>query len=197
MAPATAKQRLIDTATELFYNQGITATGVDRVVAESGVSKPTLYAHFRSKADLVAAVLQHRHERRLDQLDRFVRERTSDPAQQVLTVFEWLARWHRGPGKRGCAFVNAAVEVVEPDAPAYAVIRAQKDWMRKYLVGLCTDAGARQPDELGAQLMLLVEGANAQVLTVQDRKAADRAKRLAVLAMAEAGIQVTDRRDSR
>ena len=173
--------RLLDAAAELFYSDGITATGVDRVVARSRVSRPTLYAHFGSKEELVAAVLERRHAERVATLDAWVRAHSDSPRGRLLAVFDWLGKWHTSEGQRGCAFVNAAAEVTNPANPAREVARRQKRWMREYLAGLAAEAGLPEPARLGADLMLLVDGANARVLVDGDLDAAEDARRLAEL----------------
>ena len=176
-----AHARLLDAATELFYSEGITATGVDKVVARSGVSKPTLYAHFGSKDELVAAVLERRHAERVATLDAWVRAHADSPHGRLLAVFDWLAKWHASEGARGCAFVNAAAEVADPANPAREVARHEKRWMREYVAGLAREAGLPEPARLGSDLMLLVDGANARVLVEGDLDAARDARRLAEL----------------
>ncbi len=174
--------RLLDTATELFYAEGIAATGVDKVVARAGVSKPTLYAHFGSKDDLVAAVLERRHAERVAMLDAWVRAHGDSPRERLLAVFDWLATWHASVGgERGCAFVNAAAEVAGPGHPAREVARRHKRWMREYLAGLASEAGISDPERLGSDLMLLVDGANARVTVDGDLAAAADARRLAAI----------------
>ena len=173
--------RLLDAAADLFYFEGITATGVDKVVARSGVSKPTLYAHFGSKDELVAAVLERRHAERVATLDSWVCAHADSPRGRLLAVFDWLGKWHASDGERGCAFVNAAAEVANPANPAREVARRQKRWMREYLAGLAAEAGLPEPARLGADLMLLVDGANARVLVDGDLDAAKDARRLAEL----------------
>src|SRR4051794_839892 len=108
--PSPARDRLLETAARLFYADGIAATGVDTVVREAGVSKPTLYAHYGSKAELVAAVLEARHARRAEELSAWV-DREPDPGRRPLAVFAYLAAWYGRDGDRGCAFLNAAAEL--------------------------------------------------------------------------------------
>ncbi len=177
-----ARERLLETATELFYTYGITATGVDKVVECAGVSKPTLYAYFHSKDALLAAVLERRHARRTTALDTWVQSHGSSPHDRILAVFDWLVEWHSSEeGVRGCAFVNAAAEVVSPDHPAREVARRHKRWMREYLADLASEAGYPNPKRLGSDLMLLMDGANARVTVEGDSTAAKDAKRLAAL----------------
>ena len=171
--------RLLDTAGRLFYAEGIAATGVDKIVARSGISKPTLYAHFGSKQELVAAALERRFVERVAALDEWVHAHADSPRDRLLAVFDWQAEWHASEGRRGCAFVNAAAEVPDPNDPAREVARREKRWMREYLAGLAADAGLPEPALFGADLMLLVDGANARVLVDGDLGAAGDARRVA------------------
>src|SRR5262245_27883026 len=92
-----ARQRLLEAATELFYREGIPGTGVDKVAAHSGVSKPSLYAHFGSKEELVHAYLAARYEHRRATLEADLRGRASDPVGQILAAFDWLEELCRAP----------------------------------------------------------------------------------------------------
>lgn len=171
----------METAAGLFYHDGITATGVDRVVARSGVSKPTLYRHFGSKQGLVAAVLEDLHCRRRQTVVEYVEGVSSEPREQMLAVFDWLGSWHASEGPRGCAFLNAAAELVGADDPAREVVARHKRWMRDYLAGLAAQAHVSDPDLLAYELLLLVDGANARVVVEGDLQAAARARRVAEL----------------
>lgn len=174
--------RLLDVASDLFYVKGITATGLDKVVAQAGVSKPTLYAHFRSKDELVVAVLERRHGERVAALDAWVRSHAINPHDRVLAVFDWLGVWFASEeGARGCAFVNAAAEIGASSHPAREVAHRHKLWMREYLAGLAGEAGFNDPEQLGSDLMLLVDGANARMTVDGDPKAAVDARRVAAL----------------
>lgn len=173
-----ARDRLLGTAADLFYTHGIATTGVDRIVADAGVAKPTLYAHFASKAALVTAVLEERHRRQRASLEAWLGEQAGTPVNRLLAVFDWLGAWQASDGRRGCAFLNAAAELAEPD-PARIVVATHKRWLRDQLAGLATEAEVTNPAELGEQLLLLVEGANARVLVDGDLDAAARARRAA------------------
>src|SRR3954471_17334590 len=143
-----ARERLLETGARLFYEAGITATGVDTIAREAGVSKPTLYAHFGSKTELVAAVLSARHERRVTELAAL-----EDP----LGVFAHLAEFYAAEGTRGCAFLNAAAELPADDDARAAVV-AEKAWLRARLTELCGD------ERTGSQLLLLVDGIAGRVV---------------------------------
>jgi AcrR family transcriptional regulator len=144
---SSARDRLLTTSARLFYEAGITATGVDTIAREAGVSKPTLYAHYGSKSELVAAVLTARHEQRVAELGDI-----ADP----LDVFAYLAGFYAREGARGCAFLNAAAELVDDDAARAAVV-AEKAWLRGLLSEL-TD------ERTGSQLLLLVDGIAGRVV---------------------------------
>lgn len=177
----TTEARLLDAASELFYEEGFTPTTIDKIIQRSGVSKPTLYVHFSSKDALLVAALELRHEERVATLDAWVRAASSDPAEQLLAVFDWLAHWHETQGTRGCAFMNAAAELADPTHPAREVVHRHKRWMRDYLAGLANEASLSRPERLGAELMLLVDGANARVLVDGDLAAAHDARRVAAV----------------
>ena len=177
--------RLLDAASELFYEEGFGPTAVDRIVGRSGVSKPTLYVHFPSKDALLVATLERSHAERVATLGAWVRAASSDPAEQLLAVFDWLAEWHETEGARGCAFVNAVAELADPAHPAREVARRHKRWMRDYLAGLAQEAGLSEPARLAGDLMLLVDGANARVLVEGDLAGARDARRVAAVLIEE------------
>lgn len=174
-----AGQRLLNLATEVFYAEGIRATGVDTLVAQAGVSKPVLYAQFGSKQGLVAAVLDRRRVARQAALDEFLRRRGGAPIERLLAVFDWLARGHGHEGFRGCPFTNAAVELPDPDDPARKVISEYKRWLRGVLADLAGEAELDRPEDVGYALLLLIDGANARVVVDGDRSAMRRAKAVA------------------
>jgi AcrR family transcriptional regulator len=177
----TARQRLAETAAEEFYRHGVTASGVDTIAARAGVSKPTLYAHFRSKTELVAAALEHQHATRRGQVERHLASLAGVPARErLLALFDWLAAHQAATGHRGCAFVDAAAELTgaADDAPR-AVARAHKGWWCGLLAGLAAEAGAADPEALGEELLLLIDGANARVLVEGDAAPVARAQDIA------------------
>ena len=173
-----ARLRLLDAAQRLFYADGIAATGVDRIVAEAGVAKPTLYTHFGTKDALVDAVLRRRHERRGAELREYLDEHAHSPRERLLAVFDWLAEWQADEGRRGCAFLNAAAEV--RDGTALETIRAHKSWWLGELSALAEAAGVPDPEQFGGDLLLLLDGANGrQLVHGEHTAAAARARRIA------------------
>ena len=182
--------RVLDVAEDLFHTQGVDATGVDAIVAQSGVSKSTLYRHFPSKADLVAAYLRRGHERRLGEWVAEIRDRDVPPAQRILDLFDWLGDWFATPAFGGCRFINAAVQLRDPTHPAFAIPGEHKEEVRRLLADAAAQAGAIASDELAAELSLLIDGAVIRALLERDSSAAQRARRLAVLTLADHGVTV-------
>lgn len=160
---AETRARLLQTAGALFYDEGITATGVDAVAHASGFSKPTLYAHFGSKRDLVAAVLEQRHSQRREELCAWV-EAVADLRARPLAVFAWLAGWYCRAGARGCGFLNAAAELADRDDPGRTVVQQEKRWLTDFLTALNREAGLPEPERLASQLVLLIDGIAGRVV---------------------------------
>lgn len=153
-----AAERIFETARELFYREGIRAVGVDEIVTKAGVTKPSLYRSFKSKDDLVAAVLR---EVEIGFWDRFEGAEAlypDDPKAQMLAYFEGLSARSGGADYRGCALSNAAVEYPDLDNPGRQVSQAHKALLRARLRAKAGDMGASDPDTLGDALMLLIEG---------------------------------------
>ncbi|WP_144635235.1 TetR/AcrR family transcriptional regulator [Bordetella genomosp. 13] len=158
--PAPAADRIRKSARELFYHHGIRAVGVDAIVAEAGVTKPSLYRSFSSKDELAASYLRDYEGEFWARLDATVARHPGDPRAQILAYFSGLTERTRTPGcYRGCGLSNAAVEYPEPDHPARQVAVAHKQELRRRLAGMARDMGARDPQALGDGLLLLLEGA--------------------------------------
>lgn len=183
--PSAARERILGTASELFYTEGVRAVGVDTIVARSEVAKATLYSHFASKDDLVLAVLERRDGEWLARLEAEVDRRDGDARERLLSVFDALADEFGRPDYRGSAFMNVATEIADLEHPARAACRSHKDKIRAYFTRLATDAGARDPEALSHELMLLHDGAICVRVVQGDRQAAARAKRAATVLLAE------------
>ena len=159
-AGADARERIIRTAYELFTRHGFNAVGVDRIVAEAGVAKTTLYRHFRSKDDLIAEVVERHHQLWLrDWLEPETRKRSATPAAQLLAVFETLDEWFGDQNFQGCLLINSLLEAHDRyGAVRQASIRAI-DNVYAFLERLAVEAKTREPARLAQQLHLLVRGA--------------------------------------
>lgn len=156
--PRRAIDKLRDTARELFYRDGIRAVGVDEIVAQAGVTKPTLYRSFGSKDELTVAVLRQSEAGFWARFDASVAEHPGDPRAQLLAFFAGLAERSTKEDYRGCALTNAAVEYPDRDHPARIVSEAHKRDLRERLRAKAAEMGAVDPAALGDALTLLVEG---------------------------------------
>lgn len=164
IASLPARERILLTAHDLFYADGIRATGIDRVIAASGVTKVTFYRHFPSKDELVRAFLDHRHGLWMawfvDALGRRGAQQRvgKGQAQQALAlVAEVMAEWFADPVFRGCAFINSVVEVGASVAGASDIAREHKREMVEVIAGLLPDGPQRMA--LAQAAALGVDGA--------------------------------------
>jgi AcrR family transcriptional regulator len=159
-----ARQRILDTAAELFYRDGINATGVERLAAESSVSKRTLYQHFPSKTAVVEEYLRGMEQRMADTVIHSDGDQT--PRQRILAAFDG----HTALGElfRGCPLHNAAVESAGAMPGVQDIVRASKLGFADWLTELAAQAGAADPRQLGDQLAVLYEGAGALATSLDD-----------------------------
>lgn len=158
-APAPkASERILSTATELFYREGARAVGVDEIVARAGATKPSLYRAFESKDQLIAAYLQGQAEGFWGYFNAAVEAYPGDPKAQILGFFDALGQRAAQPGYRGCGLTNAAVEYPERRHPGRMVAVAHKGELRERLREMTRAMGARKPRKLADSLLLLIEG---------------------------------------
>ena len=156
-----ARERILDTAAELFYREGIRAVGIDTIIAKSGVAKMSLYRNFASKDELVCAYLERNIAQHAAWWDRVTARHPGDPRAQMKALFVALGHWIDHPKFQGCPFTTAAAELRDPANPAHALAMTHKRMVRDRLCALATAAGAEDPDRLTGQLQLLMEGAYA------------------------------------
>lgn len=180
-----AAERILRTASEMFYRKGIRAVGVDSIAAEAGVTKKTLYEKYGSKDELVAAYLRARDERWRNWLVEFVERRGGSATERLLSTFDLLGEWMERENYRGCGFVNAAVEFPDAGHPARVVVLEQKRWMRGYLAELATEAGAEDPEDLAERLLILHEGATVAGSLGVAADAAQKARQTAEVLVAD------------
>ena len=153
------RDRIMKTASDLFYRYGIHAVGVDTIASEAGTNKMSFYRNFASKDELVAEYLRGAERQGMHWWDETIAAHAGDPRLQVESLFDVLVENNCEEGSRGCALANAAVEITEPDHPARPVIEKYKADMRRRFSELAREMGAREPNALGDSLMLLWEGA--------------------------------------
>lgn len=162
-------------AARCFYRDGITATGVDAIASEAGVSKRTLYNHFPSKDDLVLAYVERVDEAWRATLARWL-ESADGPVERVLAYFDGYFEPGDETVFRGCSLINAAAELTDPHSPVLERVRAQKRRIRAEIAALVADAGAPEPERVAAVLALLLEGAMATCGIERDRDGVAAAK---------------------
>ena len=160
-ARKTAASKVFETAKDLFYRRGIRAVGVDEIVCEAGVTKPSLYRAFKSKDDLVAACLEDAAREGREAVLAAIEAAADDPRERLRALICYHAEKLRCPEFRGCLASNVAVELPEPTHPGRAVLERCKSQMRSLLVDLASAAGAARPNILADGLMLAIEGAIA------------------------------------
>jgi AcrR family transcriptional regulator len=153
-----AAERIFDTARELFYREGIRAVGVDEIVTRAGVTKPSLYRSYKSKDELVAAVLREVETGFWERFEAAEALYPNDAKAQMIAYFEVLAERSGGDDYRGCNLSNAVVEYPDRQHAGRQVAQVHKQELRDRLHAKAADMGASDPKALGDALMLLIEG---------------------------------------
>ena len=176
---ASARDRLLAAADELFYEEGIHTVGIDRVIERAGVAKATLYNVFGSKDELIRAYLTARHVSRQERIRNGL-ARYDTPRERLLGVFDLLGEVFVQPGFHGCAFLNASAEATAGSAVA-DVSGQSRAWVRSLFTDLSQAAGAADPDRLAQQLVLLYDGATVAARMDHDPTAAAAARAAATV----------------
>lgn len=159
-----ARDRIFETARDMFYKKGIRAVGVETIANEAGATKMSLYRNFPSKDELVAEVLRAQSRESWAWWDEVIGGRDT-PRAKLEGLFDALAEKSSTSEEHGCALCNAAVELHEPEHPAFLVAKEHKLETHRRLIELARAAGARD-DELGDSLMLLLEGSYMARITL-------------------------------
>jgi AcrR family transcriptional regulator len=184
----SGRERVLETAYELFSRHGTRAVGVDRIIAESGVAKMTLYRNFASKDDLILAFLERREERwTREWLQATVERRAETPAQRLLAIFDTFAEWFARDDFEGCSFINVMLEIDDPGSPVRRESVHQLSEIRGFIGGLAKDAGIDDVDGFARQWHILMKGCIVAAAE-GDRLAAARARELGTLLLAHHAI---------
>lgn len=173
------QERILLAATELFYSQGIRATGVDAIVKAANTTKMSLYKYFPSKDELVIAFLRKRDEDFRGWFVNQVEAKADTPKAKLLAVFDVIGEWIAIPAFRGCAFINAAAEFPLEGNPVHQVSADFYDQFRCYIADLAGQCGSKSPENLALQLSLLIEGAIVSEQMKRHSGAAEQAKQAA------------------
>lgn len=156
---ADPREKILATASDLFYRQGVRAVGVDLVVEKAGVAKTSLYRHFRTKDDLVAAFLEREDLDFWRTWDRAAAQHAKDAKAELDAQLGWIGERVGKPNYRGCPQINVAAEFPEADHPARKVAKAHKRELRRRLKIIAERMKIAAPDELAGQLAVLINGA--------------------------------------
>lgn len=153
------QQRILETACQLFYAEGVRAVGIDLVIERAQIAKTSLYRYYRTKDDLVAAFLEREDREFWQQWDEAAAPHAPDAAAELDALLTWVGERVARPGYRGCPQLNVAAEFADPAHPARAVSAAHRLEQHKRLAALCKRMGLKKPEVTASQLSLLVDGA--------------------------------------
>ena len=173
------RAHLIDVAVELFNRLGYHAVGVDRVIAEAGIAKTTLYRHFKSKEELIVAVLRRIDEQFREDMRECVDRIAREPEQKILATFDFLEDWFKEEAFYGCAFMCAAGEYSVRPSAVFQEAAMHKRLMVSYLEELARAAELNDPGRVAEEINLLHEGATAVAHITGEPGAAIKAKAVA------------------
>jgi AcrR family transcriptional regulator len=152
-----AREKILLTAHDLFYRDGIRATGIDKIIAEAGVTKVTFYRHFPSKNDLIRAFLEYRHRRWMDWFVDALQRHDAKPGGGLTPLVPVLEEWFRNPVYRGCAFINTVAELGGALPDVMEICRSHKQDMAEVIAGLLPDPESRS--RLANAAAIAIDGA--------------------------------------
>jgi len=155
----SAKERILRVANELFYQEGVRAVGIDRIILESGVAKASFYRNYPTKDDLVAAYLEHQLGRSLGNIEHARRERPDSILEQLRFLIEYIAERMKRPTYRGCAFMNTIVEFPETEHPCHIKALQCRNEVFDRMADMAEEAGLPNPRELTDKLRMVWSGA--------------------------------------
>ena len=175
------RQKLLAAADELFYNEGVRAVGIDRVIDRAGVAKGSLYYNFSGKDELIKEYLLGRHAALTARMEKHIAE-ADDPAAKILAVFDVLATLFAEPGYRGCPFRNAVAEA-SVGGPEVRVAATFRSWLHKLFGDLTAELPIKNPQEIADQLVVLYDGAVSAAQMDKSPGSAATAKSLASMVL--------------
>jgi len=186
----TGRERILETAYELFSRQGTRAVGVDTIIAGSGVAKMTLYRNFASKDQLILAFLERREERWTRAwLQASVEDRADAPAERLLAIFDVFGEWFARDDFEGCSFINVMLEVTDCEHPVRQASVRHLAAIRGFLAELAAAAGVRDVDNFARQWHILMKG-SIVAAAEGDPEAAARAREIGRLLLVDHGLRV-------
>jgi AcrR family transcriptional regulator len=175
------RERILDTAYDLFSKHGTRAVGVDRIIAEAGTAKMTLYRNFASKDELIVAFLAAREERwTRGWLQAEVERRAQGPEERLLAIFDVFDEWFEREDFEGCSFINVMLELSDREDPSRVASVGHLSVIREFLAGLAESAGIEAPEAFAHQWHILMKG-SIVAAAEGDARAALRAKEMGEL----------------
>jgi AcrR family transcriptional regulator len=156
---SAARERILEAADRLFYREGIRAVGIDTIIAEAGVAKMTLYAHFKSKDELIAAYLLRRDAMLRAWFARSVEQHAQKSGDWLAALFAALGEWFASPDFRGCAFINATAELPDPTHPGRLAVAEHNRQFTAFVVEVLRKARVKNPEEAVLGVGLVIDGA--------------------------------------
>ncbi|HEY3331921.1 MAG TPA: TetR/AcrR family transcriptional regulator [Capsulimonadaceae bacterium] len=159
---SAARRKILDTASRLFYQHGIRATGIDAVIEQADVARMTLYKHFPSKEALVDAVLREAGGQICESMASIFEDETLSPKDRILAIFDWQARILTSPEFRGCPFMNAVAESPERDSLSFGTAVAHKQKLQASIEHCVEGLAIAEPELLTEQLVTLMDGASVR-----------------------------------
>lgn len=171
--------KILISAERLLYQNGIQATSMDALVKASGVARKSIYHYFTDKDAIAVAALSARDVRWMEWFCRET-EKALTPVSRISEMFTVLAGWFNSSDFYGCAFINTAGEIGNPEAPVRLISKLHKQKLLQYVLKLCEQAGCTEPRTLARQLLILIEGAITVAKVTGDLHAAENAKAIAV-----------------
>ncbi|VAW60186.1 Transcriptional regulator, AcrR family [hydrothermal vent metagenome] len=179
------RDHLVATALDLFTQHGYRATGIDTILAESGVAKMTLYNHFKSKDELIIAALKKRDDEFMqwlgDAIKRYIPQQQGDPrTHKLLSLFDALHEWINSEAFYGCNFISASVEFKDEDDPVHIAAGAFKKLKLGVLQELLSELELENPAGIARQIHMIIEGAIVMAVTIGEKNSALIGKKTAL-----------------
>jgi len=179
------QDKILQTAEQLIYQNGIHAMGMDLLVRTSGVARKSIYRYYATKDEVALHALSARDIRWMAWF-RSEADKAATPEARILNMFAVLKGWFESEGFRGCAFINTAGEIGDPADPVRQLAKAHKQKLLDYSLELCQQLNVEHPEILARQLLILIDGAITLALVMGDHNAADNAQDMAQLLLASA-----------
>lgn len=190
----SARERLLEAASELFYGEGVNTVGIDRVIERAGVAKASLYKIFGSKDELIWAYLMEQHDATKTRMADALLTRYATPRERLLGVFEVQSETYSAAEFRGCAFANATAEASAGSRISGAAT-VYREWLHGLFTDLAGEAGAPDPVGLARQLVLVYDGASVSARMDRDAPTVAAASRRVAAALIEASLGPSEPRD--